>query len=147
MRALRHLAPVLLGCLAGVPAASAQTGAPTIQSVQTGCFYRLSRANNVLVKLSGVLAADYRFTFVLVGSQQTVLDRTLPRVNAGEEVPFQLPTAGTYRVTVRYITQAPGALPTTSAPFSVSAVMVAAVNGQPTCRMRPTAATPGPAQQ
>jgi hypothetical protein len=144
---MRHLAPAaaaLLGCLGCVPAASAQTGTPTIQSVLTGCFYRLSRANNVLVTLGGPLTANYRYTFISTATQQTVLDQAFPSVHAGEEVPFQLPAAGSYRVAVRFAMQGPGAVPATSQPFIVAAVVVASVNGHPECRERAVGTSPGP---
>jgi hypothetical protein len=117
-----------------LPAAHAQQPNPQILDIQAGCFLRIGRANNVLVKV-GPLTTAYHFIFINTATQQPGLDQILGLVNPGEVVPFQLPAAGTYHLTVKYGASIANQTAVTS-PVNIVVKQVTEVvlNGQKTCR-------------
>ncbi len=140
-------AAVALSMLLLVPDSYAQQQNPQILDVQAGCFLRIERANNVLVKV-GPLVKGYRFTFVNTATQQTALDQTFAMINPGEIVPFQLPAAGTYQLTVRYAAGNPNQTAVTS-PLLLAVKQVAqvVVNGQKTCQEKMPVPSSGGSQK
>ena len=138
---------VVLSALVVVPDAYAQQANPQILEVQTGCFLRIGRANNVLVKV-GPLVKGYHFTFVNRSTQQTALDQSFAMINPGEIVPFQLPAAGTYQLTVKYAAGNANQTPVTSPTnIVVKEVAEVTVNGQKTCQEKMSAPSGGPQKQ
>jgi hypothetical protein len=120
-----------------VPAAEAQQlqTNPQILDIQTGCFLRNGQASNVQVKV-GPYTTGYHFIFKNAATQQVVLDRTIGMINPTyDQVPFNLPAAGTYRLTLQYAAGISNQTPTTS-PTDIVVKQVSAVttNGQTACR-------------
>lgn len=133
--AARALVVVPIGLLT-LPAAHAQQQPnPQILDVQAGCFIRNGQAFNVLVKV-GPTTTNYQFTFRNKATQQVALDQMKAMVNANtEQVPFSLPSAGTYTLSVKYGPAIANQTPVTS-PMNIVVKPVSAVtlNGQKVCR-------------
>ncbi len=149
-----RLFPVLCAslplALLAIPAAHAQQQPnPQILDIQAGCFIRNGQAANVLVKV-GPMTTNYQFTFRNKATQQVALDQMKAMVNANtEQVPFNLPSAGTYTLSVKYGPAIGNQTPVTS-PMNIVVKPVSAVtlSGQKVCRETMTVpSVKQPAQQ
>lgn len=138
---------VLLGVtlICGPQAAQADLPNPQIVNFTAGCFMHNGQPYNVLVKV-GPASTGYRFVFTNAATQQVVHDQVLGFLNPGEQVPFRLANAGTYKLTLRYAPGNGNQTPTVlSYNFTAHPVMAVTVSGQKVCRdATPAAPSPPP---